>query len=158
MKHRVSNVSTFLALTLFLWASVTVRLSKSAVIRRHADDSGPMFIVGWNPKLSAEDIEVRTQQVTSQVFGVRGVTEELKPIDVNIGNFKAMCSYLTPEAKEELEKNEDVLWVQERTEVRAYETRQVDQSLYNLDILDGAIDGQITLPDNAGSGVDVYVV
>lgn len=151
---RGHQVSLFLCLL----ATSIVQLASAAIIKRHAEDAGPMYIVGYNSDISAQEFEARTQALTSQVFGVRGVSEELKPIDASIGNFKAVCSYLTPEVKAELEKDSNVLWVEERIEMKAFATVPVEAALYNLDILDGTMDGQLTFPDNAGQGVNVYVV
>ncbi|KAI9138478.1 peptidase S8/S53 domain-containing protein [Paraphysoderma sedebokerense] len=139
--------------------SIIFSLSIAAVIKRHAEDSGPMYIVGWRNNMSREEYKVKLSDVESKVFGIREVTEDLKPIEVHISDaYHAMCTYLTPEVKQSLEADTDVLYVEERVEMKAFATQLFDQSLYNLDVLDGQVDNKFWLPDDGCQNSVIYVV
>lgn len=133
-------------------------LSTGAVIKRQADELESMYIVTWKDGLSAQEYEAKNAALESMIFGIQGASEETKPVPVDFGSFHSIYTYLTPEAKAELENDSNVLHIEPRIEMRAFATQSLDASMWNLDMLDGVMDNSLTYPDNCGQGVNVYVV
>lgn len=133
-------------------------LSTGAVIKRQADELESMYIVTWKDGLSAQEYEAKNEALESMIFGIQGASEETKPVPVDFGSFHSIYTYLTPEAKAELENDSNVLHIEPRIEMRAFATQSLDASMWNLDMLDGVMDNSLTYPDNCGQGVNVYVI
>ncbi|KAI9143676.1 peptidase S8/S53 domain-containing protein [Paraphysoderma sedebokerense] len=122
-----------------------------------------MYIVTWKPETSQSEIKSKADNLASTLFSTFSIQNEQQseysPINLDIGTFKATCSYLTEDLRQELQKDSAVLSVEENKPI-AYTARQfIEQGiLYNLDVLDGVQDGFYNYPDTAGTGTDIYIL
>lgn len=85
--------------------------------------------------------------------------ELLRKFDFGSGQFQGFAAKLPEAALNAIKSHPEVEVVEPDTIVTLDGTqRGLDNGLWGIDVLDGARDGSYTYPDEAGAGVDAYVI
>ncbi|CAB4430488.1 unnamed protein product [Rhizophagus irregularis] len=148
---------------------------KTLSINAKSDGKGKKFIVVFKDKQAAQ----RQHELFKNCFHaeidsfdkIKSFNDKGKPAFVSFGivNLFGLIGEMTPQFAKELEKMNDVDYIEEDGEVKAQYVvpsqltrRAVDNKpTYNIDRIDQAkrpLDGKYTFPDSAGEGVNVFVV
>ncbi|CAB4432548.1 unnamed protein product [Rhizophagus irregularis] len=144
-------------------------------INAKPNGKGKKFIVVFKDKKAAErQHELFKNCLDAEIDSfekIKSLSNKGKPTFVSFGivNLFGLFGEMTPQFAKELEKMDDVDYIEEDGEVRTQYVvtsqltrRAVDNKpTYNIDRIDQAkrpLDGKYTYPDSAGEGVNVFIV
>ncbi|KAI9137172.1 peptidase S8/S53 domain-containing protein [Paraphysoderma sedebokerense] len=125
-----------------------------------APSTQPRYIIGWNPNATQSSIKSIKDDLSSQQFSIKASANGAgDTIDLNLGACNASAMYLTAAMAKQLEGDKSVMWIEKEVEMKTFADVEVNgRILYNLDLLDGQLNNRFTIPDQAGLGVDIYVL